>query len=51
MIDQRQFDRLGELFCDDIIYQRPGYETLHGIEQLTHFYKEVRVIAQGQHLY
>ena len=50
IIDKRQFERLTEVFCDDIIYERPGYKTIRGIEELINFYKNVRIIILGEHL-
>lgn len=49
VIDARQFDRLGEVFTPDAVYHRPGYDPLVGLPELTHFYREVRVIAAGGH--
>jgi len=48
-IDDRQFDRLDEFFTPDTVYERPGYEPICGLPALQHFYREVRVITQGQH--
>jgi ketosteroid isomerase-like protein len=48
-IDNRDFDNLRDFFTDDVVYERPGYEPLRGIDDLLHFYREVRVIAVGKH--
>jgi ketosteroid isomerase-like protein len=50
IIDNRDFSRLSEVFCDDIIYERPGYEPLYGITELIDFYQNIRIIAEGEHL-
>ena len=38
-----------EVFTDDIIYERPGYEPLVGIERVIKFYRAERVIVSGRH--
>lgn len=48
-IDAGEFDRLRDCFATDVVYERPGYEPLHGIEALEHFYRHVRVIGHGEH--
>lgn len=48
-IDSRDFDNLRDFFTDDVVYERPGYEPIRGIDDLLHFYREVRVIACGGH--
>lgn len=48
-IDSRQFDRLPELFDDQCVYERPGYEPFEGMERLDRFYRHERVIASGKH--
>jgi len=48
-IDRREFDTLNEFFTADICYERPGYEPLHGLSELEHFYRHVRIIRDGRH--
>lgn len=48
-IDTRDFEGLRAFFTEDATYERPGYEPLRGIDELLHFYREVRVIASGKH--
>jgi ketosteroid isomerase-like protein len=48
-IDARQWDALPRFFSPEVIYERPGYEPLIGLDQLLHFYRTVRVIASGTH--
>lgn len=38
-----------ECFADDAVYRRPGYAPLRGREALERFYREERVIADGEH--
>jgi branched-subunit amino acid aminotransferase/4-amino-4-deoxychorismate lyase/ketosteroid isomerase-like protein len=49
-IDSRDWKNLQNLFCQDITYERPGYEPLVGFERVERFYREERVIASGTHL-
>jgi branched-chain amino acid aminotransferase len=48
-VDSRKWDELNEVFCEDISYERPGYEPLIGFDRVKHFYREERVIASGKH--
>jgi uncharacterized protein len=43
------WERLSEVFAPDIMYLRPGYPTIHGIEELRIFYSTTRKVASGQH--
>lgn len=36
-------------FADHAVYYRPGYAELRGIEAITAYYREVRVIGSGRH--
>lgn len=48
-VDRCAWDELRRFFADDIVYERPGYARLVGLDQLVHFYREIRVIASGVH--
>ena len=48
-IDSADWQSLAQFFDKNITYERPGYKTLIGIEQLLHFYQYDRVIASGKH--
>jgi ketosteroid isomerase-like protein len=48
-VDARDWDALGDSFCEDVTYERPGYEPLIGRERVLRFYREERVIASGEH--
>jgi ketosteroid isomerase-like protein len=48
-IDTRDWDGLSSFFRPDVVYERPGYEPIVGLDALLHFYREVRVIAAGRH--
>ncbi|WP_261663803.1 nuclear transport factor 2 family protein [Deinococcus sp. Marseille-Q6407] len=49
IIDGRDFGALGEVFAPDAVYERPGYEPLAGLERLTTFYRDERIIISGAH--
>ncbi|MCF6436723.1 MULTISPECIES: nuclear transport factor 2 family protein [Pseudoalteromonas] len=49
IIDSGEFDRLVEVFHPDVVYQRPGYSNIEGLEDLENFYKNVRVVRRGLH--
>jgi ketosteroid isomerase-like protein len=49
VIDGRQWERLGEVFAPDVVYERPGYEPFTGLERLGRFYRDERIIASGSH--
>ncbi len=48
-IDTKDYEALRDVFTDDVVYERPGYDPIRGIEGLLHFYREVRVIGSGEH--
>jgi hypothetical protein len=48
-VDSRNWEALREVFTGDIIYERPGYEPLVGIERVIKFYRAERVIVSGRH--
>ncbi len=48
-VDARNWERLSDAFCDDVVYERPGYAPLVGLDSVLHFYREERVIASGRH--
>lgn len=48
-VDSRRWEGLKQFFCDEIVYERPGYAPLVGRERVEKFYSEERVIASGRH--
>jgi ketosteroid isomerase-like protein len=48
-IDARDWEDLRAFFCQDVRYERPGYEPIVGLDDLLRFYSKVRIIAAGQH--
>lgn len=49
VIDLQSWTDLETFFHEDVVYERPGYDPIRGIQNLMHFYKERRVIASGTH--
>jgi ketosteroid isomerase-like protein len=49
-VDERNWSELGRLFVPWATYARPGYPLLVGIEEITRFYRDVRIVAQGCHI-
>ncbi len=47
--DGSDWDRLSEAFLPSVVYQRPGYPAIHGIEELRTFYAHTRRVAAGRH--
>lgn len=48
-IDGRDWEGLRRFFSPDVIYERPGYPPIEGLDELIHFYANVRVIGSGEH--
>jgi ketosteroid isomerase-like protein len=48
-VDAGDYSALTKVFHPDIVYERPGYEPLVGIERLLEFYRSERMIASGVH--
>jgi ketosteroid isomerase-like protein len=48
-VDANDVVGLLDLFADDAVYHRPGYEPLVGRARLARFYDEERVIRDGSH--
>jgi ketosteroid isomerase-like protein len=48
-IDESDWGMLRKLFHEDIVYERPGYPFLTGIDRVLEFYQHERIIADGKH--
>lgn len=48
-IDQGKFETLSDFFAPRIVYERPGYQALRGLEAVLHFYRHVRIVKSGRH--
>lgn len=49
LVDAADVPALVDLFSPDARYCRPGYQPLVGHAELEHFYREQRVIREGEH--
>ena len=49
VIDAADYPSLREIFHPEIVYRRPGYPPLDGIDSVLAFYQRDRVIAVGRH--
>lgn len=49
LVDAEDFPAMHDLFTDDCVYERPGYDPLRGRAQMESFYSGTRVIASGAH--
>lgn len=48
-IDRNEYEKIFDLFSEDIVYQRPGQPTIIGIDDLRRFYLEERPLSTGEH--
>ena len=49
-IDTATWTDLPRFFHADVVYERPGYTPIEGIDALLDFYRSTRIIAEGKHL-
>ena len=49
VIDGRRWSELSQFYKPNLVYERPGYEPLMGLAALEHFYRQVRIVAAGEH--
>ncbi|MFI5674073.1 nuclear transport factor 2 family protein [Streptomyces cellulosae] len=49
IIDNRRWDDLSDVFAEDGVYERPGYDSLVGLAQIERFYRVDRIISSGCH--
>ncbi|GIF51427.1 hypothetical protein DFJ67_5155 [Asanoa ferruginea] len=48
-VDRRDWPALGDLVTPDVVYDRPGYPTIRGVDEWLTFYRMTRIVATGQH--
>ena len=48
-IDEEEYDRVFDLFSDDVVYHRPGRSSIEGIEAFEEFYLDERPLEDGTH--
>lgn len=49
-LDADDTEAVLEFFSGDVLYRRPGYDRMIGIEALRRYYEETRLIAPGRHV-
>lgn len=48
-IDNREFSSILKLVANDIVYERPGFPTIKGKDNLLDFYTNKRSVVDGKH--
>jgi ketosteroid isomerase-like protein len=48
-VDAGDLETLFSVFGDNIVYKRPGYEAIDGMEKFKEFYRNNRIIKEGHH--
>ncbi|PXV55920.1 hypothetical protein SAMN04487785_10881 [Dyella jiangningensis] len=49
VIDTATWSDLPQFFHADVVYERPGYPPIDGIDALLAFYSSTRIVAEGKH--
>src|SRR4051812_13983548 len=49
IIDASEWDRLDEVFHEESVYERPGYQALVGFAAVREFYVDRRHVRSGEH--
>lgn len=49
-IDTQDWEALPQFFHPDIVYERPGYDDIAGMEAFLTFYRDIRIIGAGKHV-
>jgi ketosteroid isomerase-like protein len=48
-VDERDFSKFVDIFHQEVVYERPGYATLAGLNALIAFYRYERILSSGCH--
>ncbi len=48
-VDSNDLETLFSVFADNIVYERPGYGPISGMEKFRDFYEANRIIKKGKH--
>jgi hypothetical protein len=48
-VDSNDLETLFSVFSENIVYERPGYEAISGMEKFKDFYRKNRIIKEGHH--
>lgn len=49
-IDTANWTDLVQFFQPEVVYERPGHPDIFGIDALLYFYRNTRIIAEGEHV-
>ncbi|GAB97339.1 ketosteroid isomerase-like protein [Kineosphaera limosa] len=49
-LDADDMESVLEFFSGDVLYQRPGYQRMVGIDDVRRYYEQGRLIAPGRHV-
>ena len=49
-LDADDLEAVLEFFSGDVLYRRPGYDRMVGIDAVRRYYEESRLIAPGRHV-
>lgn len=49
IIDASDWEAFADLLHPDVVYERPGYPPLTGLERVLRFYRSERIVASGTH--
>jgi ketosteroid isomerase-like protein len=49
LVDAQKLDELFSLFSDNVVYERSGNQPITGIDEFKRFYRDSRMIRQGEH--
>jgi len=49
LVDAGEYDDLVALFTEDVVYERPGQDSIEGEDALRRFYEEERPLSDGEH--
>jgi len=49
-IDTADWADFAQFFRSEVVYERPGHPDIFGIDALLYFYRDTRVIAEGEHV-
>lgn len=48
-IDSGEWSSLDSFFDRNVVYERPGYAPIVGVDRLLHFYRQERIVQSGRH--
>jgi ketosteroid isomerase-like protein len=48
-VDSNDLETLFSVFAENIVYERPGYSPIRGMDEFKDFYRNNRIIKKGKH--